>query len=97
MLNSLDGMEYDWLCKNLLTQFTNLKITPTSKDIVKAINFASYDHCQDGSKELVNAAKAMGGACQKSKLKKNCANCGNGCHNIDECWSEGGGPYGKAP
>ena len=49
MLNSLDGMEYDWLHKNLLTQFTNLKITPILKDIVKAINFASYDHHQDAS------------------------------------------------
>ena len=62
MLNSLDGMEYDWLCKNLLTQFTNLKITTPSKDIVKAINFTSYNHHQDASKELANAAKAAGSA-----------------------------------
>jgi len=65
MLNSLNGTEYDWLCKNLLTQFTNLKITPTSKDIVEAINFASYNHCQEASKELANAAKAAGSAHQK--------------------------------
>jgi len=45
----------------------------------------------------VNAANSAGSACQKSKLKKNRTNCGNGHHNIEECWSEGGGTYGKAP
>jgi len=97
MLNSLGGKEYDWLQKNLLTQFTNSKITPTSKDIVDAINFASYDHHREPSKELANAAKAAGGAHQKLKSKKGCTNCGNGHHNIEDCWSEGGGAYGKAP
>jgi len=43
MLNSLDGMVYNWFQKNLLTQFTNSKITLTLKAIVDAINFASYD------------------------------------------------------
>jgi len=30
-------------------------------------------------------------------MKKNCTNCGNGHQNIEECWSEGGGTYGKSP
>ena len=70
MLNSLEGMEYDWLQKNLLTQVTNTKLTPTLKDIVDAINFASYDHHQEPLKELANAAKAAGGAHQKIKVKE---------------------------
>jgi len=45
MLNVLDGSDYDWLCKNLLTQFMNMKITPTSKEIIETINLARYETC----------------------------------------------------
>src|SRR5882724_13383490 len=45
MLNALDGSNYDWLCKNLLTQFMNTKITPTSKEIIETINLAGYETC----------------------------------------------------
>jgi len=93
----IDGTEYDWLQNKLLTQFTNSIITPTSNDIVDTINFSRYDHHQELSKELANAAKAVSGACQKSKPMKTCTTCNNGHHNIEECWSKGGGAYGKAP
>ena len=57
MLNTLDGTEYDWLCKTLVIQFTNLKTTPTSKEIVDAINFANYDSCQESSQDLTSTLK----------------------------------------
>ena len=95
MLNALDGTEYDWLRKNMLTQFTNMKITPTSKEVVNAINFACYDNRQESSKDLVNAFKTSGAPRMKGKSKATCSNCGMR-HDISECWSEGGGACSKA-
>ena len=97
MLNSLDGTEYDWLRKTLVTQFTNSKTTPTSKEIVDAINFANYDNRQESSKDLANALKVTNNSRSKSKPKSACSNCGNRGHCVDDCWSEGGGAHGKAP
>ena len=97
MLNSLDGKGYDWLRKTLVTQFTNSKTTPTSKEIIDAINFANYDNCQESSKDLANALKVMNNSCLKLKPKSACSNCGNRSHGVDDCWSEGGGAHRKAP
>ena len=79
----------------MLTQFTNVKIMPTLKDVVDAINFACYDNRQESSKDLVNAFKTSGTPCMKGKSKARCSNCGM-CHDISECWSEGGRACGKA-
>ena len=96
ILNTLDGTEYDWLQKNMLTQFTNMKITPTSKDVVNAINFACYNDHQESSKDLVKVFKTSGAPRMKGKSKATCSNCGM-CHDISECWSEGTRACGKAP
>ena len=96
MLKALDGTEYDWLQTNMLTQFTNVKITPTLKDVVDAINFACHDNCQESSKGLINVFKTSGTPCTKGKSKVTCSNCGMH-HNVSECWSEGGRACSKAP
>ena len=97
MLHSLDGMEYHWLHKTLVTQSTNLKTTPTSKEIVGAINFVNYDNCQDSSKDLANALKVTSNSHLKLKPKSASSNCSNCSHGIDDCWPEGGGAHRKAP
>ena len=77
-----NGMEYDWLRKTLVTQFTNSKTTPTSKEIVDAINFANYDNRQESSKDLANTLKVTNNSHSKSKPKSACSNCSNRGHAI---------------
>jgi hypothetical protein len=90
MLNSLDGTEYDWVRKSLVTQFASAKTAPSEKVVIEVINSAGYEKRHGDQANVFKASK-------DSNPKKKCTNCGNPQHAFESCWTKGGGAAGKAP
>ena len=93
LLNALDGSDYDWVQKNLLTQFSNPKTIPTERDIIETINFAGSD--KHNVTNGVNVAKSNKPGSSKTNIR--CTNCQSRKHIFENCWAKGGGAEGKGP
>jgi len=77
--------------RNLLTQFMNTNITPTSKEIIETIS-CRYE--MRVNTEQANVFKLGNKTCL---TQNTCTNCGRSTHNANQCWSEGGGVADKVP
>jgi hypothetical protein len=90
MLNALNRTDFDWLRKNLITQFLNAKTKPLEKEVIEAINLAGYDN----SKHIEHAHAFKPSLGTK---KPKCKICNSSCHLFEGCWAKGGGAEGQAP
>jgi hypothetical protein len=90
MLNALNRTDFNWLRKNLIMQFSNAKMKPLEKEVIKTINLAGYNNLKHI--EQAHAFKPSSGA-----KKPKCKICNNSHHSFEGCWAKGGGAEGQAP
>ena len=89
LLNALDGTDYDWVCKSLVTQFSNPKTSPTERDVIETINFAGLN--RQNIIESTNPAKASLSKATKTRCT-NCQSPGRHVFASENWWAKGGGP-----